>query len=187
MADRACCSVGALITRKQGRDQELIREHRELPDKMDELGIGRLPVAKPPRVGVVGDDAVMEQVAIDAIEELAKLLNLLLRQFTPPQTLLDARRDQVVMQRRCHEPPSLIFEETMRNTTLLDYATGARASSGHPGVLLEACRSYGRKLSVLHYPPTPEVGSRSVPTNLACTDASFLRQTSIGPKQTSGS
>ena len=43
---------------------------------MDELGVRRLPVAEPSRVGVVGDDAVMEQVAIDAIEEFAKCLDL---------------------------------------------------------------------------------------------------------------
>ena len=68
---------------QQGRDQELIREDRELPDEVGKLGVRRLPVAKPARVGVVGDDAVMEQVAVHAIEELAKRVDLLLGQLDP--------------------------------------------------------------------------------------------------------
>ena len=61
---------------QQGRDQELVREDRKLPHEVGKLGVRRLPVAKPARVGVVGDDAMVKQVAVDAIEELAKRVDL---------------------------------------------------------------------------------------------------------------
>ncbi len=89
MAERACCNVGALITRKQRGDQELIGEHRELPHEVDELGVGRAAVAEPARVSVVGDDRVVQQVAVDPFEKITKAIDLLFGQLAPAKPVFD--------------------------------------------------------------------------------------------------
>ena len=63
----------------------------------------------------------MEQVAIDAIEEIAKVVDLLLGQLTATQSLVDARRDQVVMRGRRHgsTPSVLGVSDEERGTCIL--------------------------------------------------------------------
>ncbi len=90
---------------QQGSDEELIREDRELPDEMGELGVGRHAVAEPSRVGVVRDDAVVEQVALHPVEEFAEGIELLLGQFAAAEPLLDPGRNELVMRGRRHETP----------------------------------------------------------------------------------
>jgi len=45
---------------EQSRNQELIGEHRELADEVNELGVRCLSVAEPAGIGIVSDDAMME-------------------------------------------------------------------------------------------------------------------------------
>ena len=66
---------------QQGRDQELVREDRELPDEVGELGVRRLSVAEPARVGVVGDDRGGAAGRGRRVQELAKRLHLCLGQL----------------------------------------------------------------------------------------------------------
>ena len=88
---------------------------------MHQLGIRRLSRAKPARVGIIGDNAVMKQVAVNSIEKLAKLFNLLLCQLTLPQTFVDTARNQVVLGRRAHEtlPPVAGVNDEGRGTCTL--------------------------------------------------------------------
>ena len=81
MAARACWSDGALITRSKAATRNWFEKTENCRTKWRELGVGRLPVAEPARVGVVGDDPVVQQVAVDAFEELAERVDLRLGQL----------------------------------------------------------------------------------------------------------
>ena len=82
MAARACWSDGALITRSRAATRNWFEKTENCRTKWRELGVRRLPVAEPAGIGVVGDDAVVEQVAVDAIKELAERLDLGLGKLT---------------------------------------------------------------------------------------------------------
>ena len=83
---------------QQGRDQELVREDRELPDEVPQLVVGRLALAEPARIGVVDDDAVVQQVLIDVVEEFLELLDL------PRGQLAAARRSSIREERTRGSP-----------------------------------------------------------------------------------
>ena len=78
MADRACWSVGALITRSRAATRNWFEKTENCRTKWASSASVASPVAEPSRVGVVGDDAVVKQVAVDPVEEIAKVVDLLL-------------------------------------------------------------------------------------------------------------
>ena len=80
---------------QQRGDQELVREDRELLHEVAELGVAGPAFLEPAGIGIVEDDRVMEQVVIDFLEKIMKLLDLLRRKLATPQPLLDPwRKDQ---------------------------------------------------------------------------------------------
>ena len=75
---------------------------------MNELDVRCASVAEPAGIGIVRDDAMMEQVAIHAIQKFTKRLNLRAGKIPAPQSLLDPWRNQIVPQRAVAYVTSLL-------------------------------------------------------------------------------
>src|SRR5206468_11122494 len=84
---------GGVDDLQQLSDEELIGEDGELLDEMLQFLVGRFSLLEPARVGVVLDDAIVEQVAVDLGEEVAEVIDLSLGQLAAATLTLDGLGD----------------------------------------------------------------------------------------------
>jgi hypothetical protein len=62
-----------------------------LSDEVPQLFVCRRAFAKPASIGVIGNDVVLQEFAIDLSEEVLEVAHLLLSQLTLVQTFLNPR------------------------------------------------------------------------------------------------
>jgi hypothetical protein len=63
---------------QQSRHQELVGKHRELPDEVPQLFVCGCASTKPSGIGIIGNDAVPKEFAIDFGEKVLEAVHLLL-------------------------------------------------------------------------------------------------------------